>query len=123
MDRSEIVKNWIIFHQDSKLNENLFNYWEIVDYMCRTDPNESLKIIIELVKESPNDIILANIAAGPLEDLINNFIVEVIDDIEELARQNPKFRRCLSGVWLNDSIDIKYLTRLKKYLKAVDNPL
>lgn len=47
--------------------------------------------------ETPEDV--ADIAAGPLEDLIAAHGVTVIDDIEALAARAPRFAYALTGVW------------------------
>jgi Family of unknown function (DUF6869) len=47
--------------------------------------------------ESPEDV--ADIAAGPLEDLIANHGPTLIGEIEALAARAPRFAYALTGVW------------------------
>jgi len=44
---------------------------------------------------------MANLAAGPLEDLLAHNGEDVIDEVERLARIDAEFRKCLTGVWQN----------------------
>jgi hypothetical protein len=39
------------------------------------------------------------LAAGPLEDLLDEHGFEFIDRVETLVQANPKFRLLLGGVW------------------------
>lgn len=46
---------------------------------------------------SADDLVL--VAAGPLEDLLVEHGRDMIDEIDLLARQNPRFAAAMSGVW------------------------
>lgn len=64
----------------------------------RTEPETAWRIILELTERS-NDNLLGMIAAGPLEDLLNEHPDKFIQRIEEQARKSIRFRECLTGVW------------------------
>ena len=52
------------------------------------------------------------LAAGPLEDLIQEHGAGFIDRIERLAQTDPAFASLLSGVWLpasEDPVTLRYL--------------
>ena len=77
-------------------------------------------MVTRLVELSPDDRILANVAAGPLEDLLKLQPHAFIDRIEEKAREDAKFRRCVSGVWGWTSIPDDVQARLRKTWEGED---
>ncbi|HEV7526846.1 MAG TPA: hypothetical protein VGP92_17905 [Acidimicrobiia bacterium] len=57
------------------------------------------ELLVKLVEHAPNDEVLGNIGAGPIEDFI------VADEarvrwIEEQAESSPAFRQALSIIWI-----------------------
>lgn len=66
---------------------------------CECGP-EGLWLFVQTIYPRPmTDRLFAILAAGPLEDLIVHHGPEFIDRIEIEARQNPRFRDLLGGVW------------------------
>jgi hypothetical protein len=62
-------------------------------------------------------LVLANLGAGPLEDLLARHGSEFIEQFETLARQDAEFRRLLGVVWQNNIADDLWLRS-----KAVAGP-
>ena len=60
-----------------------------------------------------SDQLLANLAAGPLEDLLAQHGERFIERVETLARQEPRFRFTLQMVWRN-AISAPVWARLRK---------
>lgn len=54
--------------------------------------------ILELLRDE-EELLIASIGAGPLEDLLNRHGGDYIDRIVERARQNRRFRVAASCVW------------------------
>lgn len=77
-------------------------------------------MILRLIELSPDDYVLANVAAGPLEDLLGLHAYGFIDRVENQARTNPRFRRCLSGVWGWSSIPDDVQVRLRRTWEGED---
>ena len=50
---------------------------------------------------SPDMTVLALLAAGPMEELLVYHGPAIIEQVEEKAAHQPKFRRLLGGVWKN----------------------
>jgi hypothetical protein len=106
MDETEI-QNWAKAYIEAQLAHGLNTdhpkWWAVEKFMGigggETTPADSLKAILTILNLDPPDKLVGILAAGPLEDLIENTGVEVIDEIEALARQNPSFRYLLGGVW------------------------
>ncbi|WP_133502039.1 DUF6869 domain-containing protein [Cognatilysobacter terrigena] len=52
------------------------------------------------------------LAAGPLEDLLQEHGAQFIDRVEQLAQAEPAFAALLAGVWLpaaQDAVTLRYL--------------
>jgi len=86
------------------------SFWAVQKLMVglidAADPEDAWKAILLILAKSPSDKVLSNLAAGPLEDLIDSAGPQVIDRIELAARQNPEFRSLLSGVWKSGTPDV-----------------
>jgi hypothetical protein len=66
-------------------------------------PDLALDIVVELIEGAPDDESLAYIAAGPLEGLVVDLGDELIERIEQLAKERPRFQKALAGVFLTRS--------------------
>jgi hypothetical protein len=67
----------------------------------------------------------AYLAAGALEHLLKRHGVLVIDRVLAAARRDPKFRRCLAGVWGHSGMDKSVRARIDEILappKALRKP-
>ena len=58
--------------------------------------------------DKPDYELLGLLAAGHLDDLLSERGDEIIEDVEHLARIDPEFRKCLSGVWQGEMSDQLY---------------
>jgi hypothetical protein len=116
-----LVGDWIRYHAERrKGTDPLFAAWEQVTEIVLRDPEEGWTLALALVDAAPDDWVLCNVAAGPLEDLLKKFCGVLIERVELQARHDPKFRRCLTGVWgLPPSVQ----ERLQKYTSTVKDPL
>ena len=47
----------------------------------------------------PEERVVYNLAAGPLEDLLTRHGKEVIDRVDQLANQDDAFLKLVGGVW------------------------
>jgi hypothetical protein len=120
----DVAEKWIAHAKAGRrASEELFEAWEIVHETVADDAEAGWDLVVKLVEAAPDDKILAAVAAGPLEDLIGNWSVTVIDRVETQARRDPKFRRCLTGVWLPSQVRPEFADRIKKYTSTVVDPL
>lgn len=93
---------------------------EAVDLLVRTEPEKAWSMILRLIELSPDDYVLARVAASPLEDLLGLHAYAFIDRVETQARKDPKFRRCLSGVWGWSSIPEDVQVRMRRTWEGED---
>jgi hypothetical protein len=56
-------------------------------------------LVLEVLRRAPDDR-LEVYAAGPLEDLVRRWGVDLVTKIEEEAAQNDRFRGALGCIWL-----------------------
>jgi hypothetical protein len=63
---------------------------------------DALELVVALIEAAPDSQGVANVAAGPLEDLVHAHGDDLVEQIETLARQLPPFAVALHGVWLSD---------------------
>ena len=67
--------------------------------LMNKDPEGAWQLILELIPKAENEGILALIAAGPLEDLLNRYPDNFKERVDEMARKDALFRKCLAMVW------------------------
>jgi len=74
--------------------------WEAVDDAMH-ELELGLPICLELIEATESDAELANVAAGPLEDLLKRVGVPAANALEIPVRCSIKARLALSYVWLS----------------------
>lgn len=117
----EVVAHWIRYHTEKRgTSDPLFAAWEGVADLVDRDPEAGWALTLALIAAAPDDQVLANVAAGPLESLISRSPELMIDRVEQQARRDAKFRRCLTGVW---GIPSSVRDRLAKLTSSVKDPL
>jgi hypothetical protein len=116
-----LVDDWIGYHLDGG-SESDPRYAALVgvDELLRRDSETGWMLTLESIVAAPDDRILANVAAGPLEDLLTREPERFIDRVEVQARRNPRFRRCLTGVW---GLPASVRDRVVKYTSTIADPL
>jgi len=116
-----LVADWIAYHAErAKPSDPRFSAFEELNDLLHKDPEAGWSVTLELIVAAPDDLTLANVAAGPLEDLLTHEAERFIDRVELQARRDPKFRRCLTGVW---GLPASIRDRVLKYTSTVADPL
>jgi hypothetical protein len=116
LEIQKIAYAWIAMNnaeQGSKNYKEHFWAWEKLDELCRHNPEDAWLVIDALSKIDSSDKMLANIAAGPLEDVLVWHGDKLINKIEETAKDDSILRKLLGGVWKNEISDNVW-NRLKK---------
>ena len=81
------------------VSEATFWAWQELDGLVQCEPEEAWKVIEAIRGVNGSDLILANLAAGPVEDLLAKHGTQFIDRMETLARGDRQFRKLLGAVW------------------------
>jgi len=69
------------------------------DELAERHPLDLFPIVLEMVRQAPDDDGLAFVAAGPLEELLKFHGESILPMVEAVALTDARFRRALSGVW------------------------
>ena len=98
----EWVRAYIsIYVGDEPIVEEHPCYWAIERFVdLEADfPDLVWQAITEIVQQNPAQRVLANLASGPLEELVELHGPEFIDRIEKSAQSNSDFRVLLQELW------------------------
>ncbi len=104
IDSEKISKDWITYTKLIRSDANLSFLEDSVfqfDDLIAKKPKEAWAIILLILRSAEDDLILSNLAAGPLEDILVRNPEITISWVEEEARGNPRFKELLKGVWKN----------------------
>lgn len=97
-----------VYDSDDSLDEEHPCYWAIEKFadLEADSPELCWQVIRKIVERQPVHRVLANLAAGPLEELVELHGPQYIDRIEKEAQSNSDFRVLLRELWetTNESI-------------------
>lgn len=109
MKLDELAYKWIEFTQLNKDDPQYhikFYIWEEVYEITHSDFARGYELILSILKQTEDELVLANLAAGPIEDLLSNFANDGLARLTKDVKKNGKLKRTLQGVWqggMNDS--------------------
>jgi hypothetical protein len=84
-----------------------------VNEITYKDAERGWSITQALIAAAPDDSSLGYLAAGPLDEVLEVHGRQIIDRVEDLARQDPKFLKVLSRVaCFEDSMPEEIRTRI-----------
>lgn len=102
----ENLEEWVnayiaIYDGNDSIGEEHPCYWAIERFVdLEADfPELCWQAITEIVEKKPVHRVLVNLAAGPLEELVELHGSEYIDRIEKQAKSNSDFRVLLRELW------------------------
>jgi hypothetical protein len=107
----QIAEAWIAMHiagTNSPIYEENFWAYEQLDNFIHNDPQQALDVILKVIEINSSELILSNLGAGPIEDLMCYKGNEVISKIKDEAKGNANFKKALASTWL-DSNDTPHL--------------
>lgn len=108
VEKRGLVASWIalcLASGDSATRDANFWAYEKFESLRRTSPDECWELIHAIRQADSSDPILANLAAGPLEDMLVDHGHRYFDEVERLARTDAQFRKMLGAVRKNDIAD------------------
>jgi len=86
-------------HQKEKRPEDSWAFDRVLE-IVRDKPDVALELTLLLLKKAGDDgAVLAYVAAGPLEDLLNLHGLQVIERFEQESKTDLRLQLALSGVW------------------------
>ena len=90
---------------DQKIVDSLFYVWEEVEEAVQFGKPEVVELLVALGDAAPDNLALATLGAGPVEDLITPHSEKFVEKIDEAARRSGSFRKALRCVWYHSSVD------------------
>lgn len=72
-------------------------------------------LLVTLAEAAPDDAALAYLGAGPIEDLLGRHALDVVDQIDDQARQNERFQYALRCAWFDDKVPEQVAKRLRLF--------
>ena len=101
MNIETLSKEWVQATESRNgSSEELPKAIEYVLNLTLNEKSEELwSFIKHTYKENISENVISNLAAGPLEDLLGYHGERYINEVEALARKDPKFKELLGGVW------------------------
>lgn len=124
-DVGELAATWIKLQKaprDSRqarrdrLDAYFWSFEKLGD-LIQKDPDAVWEVIQKIRDLDSTDLILANLAAGPVEDLLVYHGERFIDRVVVRARRDPVFRKLLGAVWRNEIPESVW-----KKLRAIAGP-
>lgn len=76
-----------------------FEAWEHVNRLVQESSGAGFEVILAILAATDDAEVLANLAAGPLEDLLSLHGPDSIGAVEDTARVDARFRQLLWGIW------------------------
>ena len=104
-EKLAIAKAWIgLQHAGDQADERHRDFWahERLRDLTEHDPETAWDLIITILRQDNSDTIVANLGAGPLEDLLGTHGDTFIQRVEELAKRDESFRKVVGCVWQNE---------------------
>jgi hypothetical protein len=90
--------------------------FDCVFSMTSDSPEDALAFVLVALEHAVTAKQEAYLAAGALEHLVKRHGVLVIDRVLGAAKRDPKFRRCLAGVWGHSGMDKSVRARIDEIL-------
>ena len=98
MDETEskkIANAWVNFQRN-------WWAWDKLDELCREDPKGAWTVLVEMVEVAQSEELLEDIGVGPLEDFVNYYASDYIDQLEATAAASEPLSAALAHVQLRD---------------------
>jgi hypothetical protein len=113
-----LAATWIRLQQAERRSaerDELFWSFDALWELCRNDPEMAWRVIVDIYRNRPAERVLANLAAGPIEDLLVHHGDLALPWIEDCCANEPGFAKVLDMVWKNSMPD-KVWDRLRRLI-------
>ena len=100
-----VIDAWIAAMDAGPGSDTYTANWWAVDEVMGFGPEQTWVFVLSVNRLEVSSRVTANLAAGPLEDLLVYHGSSYIDRVEAEAMKNERFRSLLGGVWRRDMRD------------------
>jgi len=100
----QLATSWIrLHHAEMNSEEYEKDFWsfEKLSEFCRKNPEDAWRVIVKIYENHPDEKILSNLAAGPLEDLLVNHGRLALIWIDQYCMNESDLVKVLQMVWRN----------------------
>ncbi|QWT18389.1 hypothetical protein KPL74_11610 [Bacillus sp. NP157] len=113
-DDDAIAERWIVETRERKPSSGVTALLELTSQ----DPERCWRIVLAVLEKVDDDgaWLLANVGAGPLEDLLNQHGPVFIDRFVLQARRDRRFRAAAASIWPSSDVDAALWKRLSVLL-------
>ena len=94
-ESKKIAEAWVNFQRN-------WWAWDKLDELCRKDPKGTWIVLKDLVEVAEGRDLLEDIGVGPLEDFINYYASDYMDELESAAATSRALSVALSFAQLRD---------------------
>ncbi len=109
MINEEFISEWLAYQEENLETDDSETHWtdEHLIYLSITDGGDKQlwQFVLDTYPREMSDGVLAILAAGALEDALAKNGETYIEQVEILARKDPKFKKLLGAVWQNAMSD------------------
>ena len=95
-----LIDTWIRYERLTLRTDRDGDFWAAMklEELCRSNPDQALDLVIEILNREPTGPIVRALAEGPLEQLLAQHGSRLILRAEEEAERNAVFRRLLCAM-------------------------
>jgi hypothetical protein len=98
MNLDTLADTYLRYHKEKRTEDSWA--WDRVWEIVHDEPDVALELTLSLLKKAgDDDAVLAYVAAGALEELLQLHGLLVIDRLEQEGKTDPRLQLALSGVW------------------------
>jgi hypothetical protein len=98
-DLEQLARSWLRYATEKAADAR--DSWFDAAMLAEHEPEKAWELTEELIKRVP-DQLLDHVSANILERILEHHAVQFVDRVEARAKEDPRFRECLSTVWLVD---------------------
>ncbi|MEP6994935.1 MAG: DUF6869 domain-containing protein [Acidobacteriota bacterium] len=110
-DREGFLRDWFA----ERAPDSPIYGWatELLVHLTEDEPEVAWELVLGLLERATDDESLGWISAGPLEDLLCEHGLELVDHVEARAGSDPRFKKSLAGVGGSDRMDPDVYARVR----------
>jgi len=97
MKVKELADMWIEYHHTD--DDDLFQAVTKLERMIESDEERAWRVILTILKKDNSAAIMANLAAGPMEDILVQHGDVLMERVQAKFEKDPDFKKVITDVW------------------------
>ena len=95
--------------------EELWDDVEAVNAAARENAPEAVSLLVAVAEAAPDNVALAYLGAGPVEELLIGHAEDVVEAVDLAAQGSERFRYALRCAWFDDEVPAEVAERLRRF--------